>query len=114
MAKTTIWEQLYEHSPKENIDIAKEWVSKYKPTLKWVVPVLAIYSAYRILNSKNSGFDVSNIYSEGKKKLGFGLESLKDKEALNQLMVLGGLSATAYAAIKGISSIYGKDTGEIC
>jgi len=113
MAKTTIWEQLYEHSPKENIDIAKEWVSKYKPTLKWVVPVLAIYSAYRILNSKNSGFDINNIYSEAKKKLGFGLESLKDKEALNQLMVLGGLSATAYAAIKGISSIYGKDTGEL-
>ena len=109
LTKTTIWNQLYKHSPEENIEILKEWINKYKPTLKWAIPVISIYAAYRILNSKNSNLTVENIDSECKKKLGFNLDFLKDKKALNELMVLGGLSAGAYAAIKAVSTIYQKD-----
>ena len=107
--KTTIWDQLYKHSPEENVGILKEWANKYKPTLKWAVPVLSIYAAYRILNSKDSNLTVENIDGECEKKLGFSLDLLKDKKALSELMVLGGLSAGAYAAIKTVSAIYKKD-----
>ena len=107
--KTTIWDQLYKHSPEENVGILKEWANKYKPTLKWAVPVLSIYAAYRILNSKDSNLTVENIDGECEKKLGFSLDLLKDKKALSELMVLGGLSAGAYAAIKAVSAIYKKD-----
>ena len=109
VTKTTIWDQLYKHAPEENVEILKEWANKYKPTLKWAVPVLSIYAAYRILNSRNSNLTVENIDSECKKKLGFSLDLLKDKKALSELMVIGGLSAGAYAAIKAVSSIYKKD-----
>lgn len=109
VTKTTIWDQLYKHSPEENVGILKEWANKYKPTLKWAVPVLSIYAAYRILNSRDSNLTVENIDGECEKKLGFSLDLLKDKKALNELMVLGGLSAGAYAAIKAVSAIYKKD-----
>ncbi len=109
VTKTTIWDQLYKHAPEENIEILKEWASKYKPTLKWAMPVISIYAAYRILNSKDSNLTVENIDGECEKKLGFSLDLLKDKKALSELMVLGGLSAGAYAAIKAVSAIYKKD-----
>lgn len=109
VTKTTIWDQLYKHAPEENVEILKEWANKYKPTLKWAVPVLSIYAAYRILNSRNSNLTVENIDSECKKKLGFSLDLLKDKKALSELMAIGGLSAGAYAAIKAVSAIYKKD-----
>ena len=109
VTKTTIWDQLYKHAPEENVEILKEWASKYKPTLKWAVPVLSIYAAYRILNSRDSNLTVENIDGECEKKLGFSLDLLKDKKALSELMVLGGLSAGAYAAIKAVSAIYKKD-----
>lgn len=113
MKKTTIWSQLYEHSPKENIGIAKQWAEKYKKTLKWAVPVASIYAAYRILNSKKCELTIDNIDKECTSKLGFSLDSLKNKKSLSELMVLGGLSAGAYAAIKAMSTIYGKDTDEV-
>lgn len=53
--KTTIKQQLWEHAPKENFKIVKQWAEKYKPTLKCAIPVVTIYVAYRILNFKNSG-----------------------------------------------------------
>lgn len=106
---TTIWEQLYKHSPEENINIAKEWAAKYRPTLKWAVPVVTIYAAYRILNSKDSKFNIENIAAFSQKNLGFTLDSLKDKKALKQLMVLGGMSAGAYTAIKTVSTIYSNN-----
>ena len=109
VTKTTIWDQLYKHAPEENVEILKEWANKYKPTLKWAVPVISIYAAYRILNSRDSNLTVENIDGECEKKLGFSLDLLKDKKALNELMVLGGLSAGAYAAIKTVSAIYKKD-----
>ena len=112
MEKTTIWNQLYEHSPKENVEIAKKWAEKYKGTLKWAIPVVSIYSAYRILNSKKSELTIDNIDKECEKKLGFNLEALKDKKVLGELMVLGGLSTGAYTAIKAISAIYNKNTEE--
>lgn len=113
MKKTTIWEQLYEHSPKENVEILKEWADKYKPTLQWALPVVSIYGAYRILNSKNSKLTVDNIDDECNKKLGFTLDALKDKKVLNELLVLGGLSAGAYTAIKAASVIYNTDDKEV-
>lgn len=109
VTKTTIWDQLYKHAPEENVEILKEWANKYKPTLKWVIPVISIYAAYRILNSRDSNLTVENIDGECENKLGFSLDLLKDKKALSELMVLGGLTAGAYAAIKAVSTIYKKD-----
>lgn len=86
---TSIFSQLYHHSPEENVGIVKDWVEKYKPTLKWAVPVLTIYGAYRILNNKNSGLTVDNIDTVSSEKLGFSFDSVKDKKSLKHLMVLG-------------------------
>lgn len=102
---TSIFEQLYEHSPKENIELAKNWTKKYKNTLKWAIPVVSIYAAYRILNSKNSKLTITNIEDECKKTLGFVL----DKKAVKELTVIGGLSAGACVAIKAITSFQKKE-----
>lgn len=103
---TTIWEQLYKHSPEENVNIAKEWAGKYKPTLRWAVPVATIYAAYRILNSKDSKITVKNIEDFSNKNLGFAFDSLKDKKALSHLMQWGKVTVGAYAAMKAASAIY--------
>lgn len=103
--KTTIFEQLYEHSPKENVELVKHFAEKYKGTLKWAVPVVSIYAAYRILNKKDSELTIDNVSGKCKKALGFTFDNLKDKKLLAELMALGGLSAGAYAAIKAISTI---------
>ncbi len=103
---TTIWDQLYKHSPEENVQIAKEWAGKYKPTLKWAVPVVTIYAAYRILNSKNSGITVKNIEKLSTKNLGFAFDSLKDKKSLSHLMQWGKVTVGAYAGMKAVSAIY--------
>ncbi len=103
---TTIWDQLYKHSPEENVQIAKEWAGKYKPTLKWAVPVVTIYAAYRILNSRNSGITVKNIEEFSNKNLGFAFDSLKDKKSLSHLMQWGKITVGAYAAMKAVSAIY--------
>lgn len=109
MKKTTIWEQLYEHSPKENVEIAKEWGNKHSSSLKWAIPVISIYAAYRILKSKDSNLNVNNIYDESKDKLGFTFDSLKDKKALIQLLTLGGAYSAAYVAIKTSLAIKKKE-----
>lgn len=103
---TSLWDQLYRHSPEENVEILKEWANKYKPTLKWAIPVISIYAAYRILNSNNSNLNINNIFEQSEKELGFGFESLKDKKTLKKLLILGGTTAGAYATIKAVSSIY--------
>lgn len=106
--KTCITTLLYEKSPKENLETLKIWAEKYKPTLKWLVPVGAVYTAYRILNSDKSNFSVKNIASTCEKELGFKLEFLENKKALKQLMVIGGTAAGAYGAVKAASSIFGS------
>lgn len=110
---TNIWEQLYEHSPKENVELVKQWVEKYKPTLKWGLPVVGIYVAYRILNSQKSDFDIKNINKECQKKLGFKLDCLDDKKALKELMKLGGAISGAYAVSKIASGIVNKNSKEL-
>ena len=109
--KTTIFEQLYEHSPKENVELVKHFAEKYKGTLKWAVPVVSIYAAYRILN-KNSQLTIDNVSGKCQETLGFTFDNLKDKKLLAELMALGGLSAGAYAAIKAISTVQ-ADKSEI-
>lgn len=103
---STVWKQLYEHSPKENVEIAGSYLNKYKPALKWAVPVVSIYAAYRILNSKDSDLTVDNVGDVCKSKLGFDMDSLKDKKALNKLLHLGRPIVLAYGAIKLSSAIF--------
>ena len=110
--KTTIFEQLYEHSPKENVELVKHFAEKYKGTLKWAVPVVSIYGAYRILNKKDSQLTIDNVSGKCQEALGFTFDNLKDKKLLAELMALGGLSAGAYAAIKAISTVQ-ADKSEI-
>lgn len=104
--KTTIWQQLYEKSPKENVELAKTWIRKYEKPIKWAVPVVTVYAAYRILNS--SKITVENIDNECRKGLGFHLDMLQDKKSLKHLMAFGGLTAAAYAAIKAVSIVDNK------
>lgn len=105
--KNSILTQLYEKSPKENLEIVRTFAKKYEPALKWVIPVAAIYGAYRILNSDEFDLSVNNIADTCEKKIGFKMEPLQDKKALKELMVLGGLSAGAYGAVKAFSAIFG-------
>ncbi len=106
--KVTIKEQLWEHSPKENFDIFKNWCSKYNDTFRWAIPVVCIYGAYKILNSKKSEITVDNVAKESKKSLGVAFDCLKDKKALKDLLALGGITATVVVASKAFSSIYKK------
>lgn len=81
MAKVTSFKkQIYEHSPKENVELIKELLEKYKGTLKWLVPVVSIYGAYRVLNAKDAKLNVSNLNKNCKKELGFEFDILKDKK----------------------------------
>ena len=107
--KTSIMSQLYEKSPKENIETIKAWAEQYKPVLQWAVPVAAVYGAYRILNSGEFDLSVNNIAETCEKQLGFKVELLENKKALKELMVIGGLSAGAYGALKLISGIFGEN-----
>ena len=113
MEKTTFLKQIYEHSPKENVEMVKEWAEKYKATLKWAIPVVSIYGAYRILNAKNSALTVENIESECNKKLGFSIDCLKDKKALGELILFGGLVSGSYTAMKAIATMRSKNMEEI-
>ena len=65
-----------------------------------------------ILNSKEFDFSVNNIADTCEKQLGFKIEFLEDKKALKELMVLGGLSAGAYGAMKAVSGILGAQEKE--
>lgn len=106
---TTIKTLLYENSPKENLELMKIWAEKYKPVLRWAVPVAAVYAAYRILNSNECDLSVNNIAETCEKKLGFKIAFLENKKALKELMALGGISAGAYGAVQAISGFIGAD-----
>lgn len=109
---TTLKQQILEHSPKENFEIIKAWGLKYKNVLKWAGPVAGIYMAYRILNSKDTGINVENIEDICEKEMGFTLDCLKNKRALKELMVLGGISAAAYGAFKAFGAIIGEGSDD--
>lgn len=70
MAKVTSFKkQIYEHSPKENVELIKEFLEKYKGTLKWLVPVVSIYGAYaltRVFDSTDKPEELSVEEIEGK------------------------------------------------
>lgn len=95
---TTLREQIYEHSPKENVELIKDFLERYKPALRWAVPVACVYGAYRIVNSKD--IDVNELSKKCKKEMGFEFEVLKDKKTLKELVALGGIVAGAYAFCK--------------
>lgn len=95
---TTLREQIYEHSPKENIELIKDFLERYKPALRWAVPVACVYGAYRIVNSKD--INVNELSKKCKKEMGFEFEVLKDKKTLKELVALGGIVAGAYAFCK--------------
>ncbi len=101
-----VWKQLYEHAPKENVDIAKAYFEKYKPTIKWAVPILGLCAASWILTNKNSPVNISNINSVCKDKLGFEMEALKDRKTLNKLKATGTSLALAFATNKLVNKIF--------
>lgn len=105
MKKMNIWKQLYETSPKENVEMVKQFVERYRSTLQWAIPVVTIYAAYMVLNSKNSSLNVKNIDKKCK-KLGFKLEELSNKKALNDLIMFGKTVAGAYAVSQFTSFIF--------
>ena len=107
----TLWDQLYRHAPEENVAIVKDWCRKYKSTLVWAIPVVGIYAAYRILKSKDSNITVDNI-NKINKKTGLNFKELKNKEALRQLMILGGVIAGGYALSKIIPKLKEKNGEE--
>lgn len=109
---TSIKTLLYERSPKENMAMLKNWAEKYKPVLKWAVPVVSVYGAYRILNSGEFDLSVNNVAETCEKNLGFKMECLENKKALKELMVLGGLSAGAYGAVQALSGLLGVNNEE--
>ena len=96
--------QIYEHSPKENVEIIKEFLEKYKGTLKWLIPVVSIYGAYRVLNAKDAKLNVSNLNQNCKKELGFEFDILKDKKVLQELIAFGGVVSGAYTLVKVFDS----------
>lgn len=113
--KTTILERVLDHSPKENVELVKSWVEKHNSTLKWSVPVLLVYAAYRILKSNNLAFNAENIGSFCDNEAGIELEELKDKTKLEELLKVGAMAVGAYSAVKGTSWIFtDKKLHEVC
>ena len=113
--KTTILTRVLDHSPKENVELIKSWVEKHNSTLKWSVPVLLVYAAYRILKSNNLAFNAENIASFCDNEAGIDLEELKDKTKLEELLKVGAMAVGAYSAVKGTSWIFtDKKLHEIC
>ena len=104
--------QLLEHTPRENIEIFKDWCAKHKDTFKWAIPVVCIYGAYKILNSTQTGLTTKNVEEECQKKLGVSFDCLKDNSALKELLTLGGIASIVVIASKAFSSIY-KEEGTI-
>lgn len=109
MSGTSVWEWIYKRSPEENIAALKDAFSKYKDTLKWAIPAVTIYGAYRILKSPSSGITTSNVAQICKKNLDFSLDALKQNDNLMKLMAFGGVIATAYTVAKGTVAILNKD-----
>lgn len=101
-----ILRQFWKHAPEENFGIIKEWTEKHKSTLQWAMPVVSIYTAYRILKSPTFKSRLGKLGKECEEKLGFTLEPLNDQTALREIMIFGLSAAGAYAAINGIGSIF--------
>ncbi len=106
MEKVSLKKQLLERSPKENIEKLKQLAERYKPALKWALPVASIYAAYKILNAQTASFNVSNVEEIGRENMGFELPFLKDKKALKELVSFGKVLAVSYGATKLFSSAF--------
>lgn len=72
--------------------------------MKWLVPVVSIYGAYRVLNAKDAKLNVSNLNKNCKKELGFEFDILNDKKVLKELVAFGGVVSGAYALTKVFDS----------
>ena len=106
MEKVSLKKQLLEHSPKENIEKLKQLAERYKPVLKWALPVASIYAAYKILNAQTANFNVNNVEELSRENMGFELPFLKDKKALKELLSFGKVLAVSYGATKLFSSAF--------
>ena len=106
MEKVSLKKQLLEHSPKENIEKLKQLAERYKPALKWALPVASIYAAYKILNAQTASFNVNNVEEISRENMGFELPFLKDKKALKELLSFGKVLAVSYGATKLFSSAF--------
>lgn len=109
---TGIWEQIYEHSPKENVEIVKRWSKKYHSTIKWVVPIAGVYVAYQILNSKESKITVANAGEVCQKNLGIEIDTLRDKGKLDKLKQYGKIIAGLMVTNKVISTVLNHENEE--
>ena len=105
--KMSLRRMLYEKSPKENLERVVELKEKYKPTLQWAIPVVAVYGAYKILNSKSFDLSVNNVAEVCQERLGLRLAFLEDKKALKELMAIGGIASGVYGTIRLASTLFG-------
>ena len=96
--KMKLWTKLIDQSPKQNFLEVLDWVKAHETTFKWVVPVVSIYVAYKILNSEKGQITINNVNEIAKQKLGVSLDSLQNKKALKRLMEIGGVCAAVYGA----------------
>lgn len=103
--KNSLLSQLYEHSPKENVELVKAWANKYHGVMSWAIPVVTVYAAYHILDKSKCDLNVNNISEKFEEKLGFRLEMLDDHRKLKELLTIGGVASLAYTAVKGVSTI---------
>ena len=104
--KMSLRRMLYEKSPKENLEKVMKLGEKYKPTLQWAIPVVAVYGAYKILNSKSFDLSVNNVAEVCQERLGLRLAFLEDKKALKELMAIGGISSGVYGTIRLASTLF--------
>lgn len=109
---TTIKTLLFENSPKENLELVRTWSKKYKPVLKWAVPVAAVYAAHWILNSRECDLSVNNVAETCERKLGFKIAFLENQKALKELMFLGGIATSTYTAVQVFSGFFGNKNGK--
>lgn len=77
MSKVTSFKkQIYEHSPKENVELIKEFLEKYKGTLKWLVPVVSIYGAYGVVSG---AYALTRVFDSTDKPEELSVEEIEGK-----------------------------------
>lgn len=99
-SRVTLKDLIFNYSLNENISFFKEWFSNHINTFRWLIPILCIYFATKILNSGKETLTIDSLKNESRKKLGVTFDCLKNKDALKELLAFGSISVGFITALK--------------
>lgn len=117
-SKVTLKDLIFNYSLNENISFIKKWFCNHINTFRWLIPILCIFFATKILNSGKESLTIDDFKKESRKKFGVTFDCLKNKDALKELLTFGSISVGLITALKlfsknkNITDISIKDVDE--